>query len=153
MKEKSILSHCDLDLWLKVTNFNSVWASAVSNHLAKTAFKSVHLFGWNFVHKQSRTHTHTHRHTHTDKLQWKYNPSMILWGCKKRKGVFQPVISWTLYNITILFIFFTGAVRDTITSGKRWQTVACYMNRSQLKHLGTKRLIKIHSKCKDFMIL
>ena len=38
-----------------------------SNYLAKTASKSVHPFGWNFVHRQTDTHTHTH--THTDKLQ------------------------------------------------------------------------------------
>ena len=62
---------CDLDLWPKVTNFNKVQACAVSNHLAKTASKSVHPLDWNFIHKQSRTDTHT------DKLQWKYNPSTI----------------------------------------------------------------------------
>ena len=48
--------------------FNRVSASAVSNHLAKTAskLKSVHLFGWNFVHKKSgHTDTQTDRHTHT----------------------------------------------------------------------------------------
>ena len=42
----------------KVTNFYRVRASAVSNHLAKPASNSVHLFGWNFGHKQSRTDTH-----------------------------------------------------------------------------------------------
>ena len=62
---KWILSHCDLDLWFKVTNFNRVQVSVVSNRLAKTASKSVRLFDWNFVHKQIRTHTHTHTHTHT----------------------------------------------------------------------------------------
>ena len=31
-EEKSILSHCDLDLWPRVTNFNKVRASAVCNH-------------------------------------------------------------------------------------------------------------------------
>ena len=79
MKKKWIMSHCDLDLWRKVTNFNRVRVSAISNHLAKTASKSVHSFGWNYVHKQNWTHTH--RHTHTDKL--KYDPSMISWRCKK----------------------------------------------------------------------
>ena len=74
-------------------NFNRVWASAISSHLAKTASKSVHPLGWNFVHKQSRTdrqtnrHTHTHTHTHTyiqrqTKTKWKYNPSTISWRCK-----------------------------------------------------------------------
>ena len=49
----------------KVINFNRVRASVLSNRLAKTASKSVHSFGWNFVHKQSHTHTHrkTDRHT------------------------------------------------------------------------------------------
>ena len=59
-RKKWVLSHCNLDLWPKVTNFNRARASAVSNHLAKIASKSVHLFGWNFVHKQSQTHTHIH---------------------------------------------------------------------------------------------
>ena len=66
MKKKWELRHCDLDLWPKVTKFNRVWASDESNHLAKTAFKSVHPFGWNFVHKNIRTDTHTHTHTQTD---------------------------------------------------------------------------------------
>ena len=78
-RKKWVLHHCDLDLWPKVTNFNRVRASAVSNHLAKIASKSVHPFGWNFVHKKSRTHRHTHR----DKLQGEYNSSTILWRCKK----------------------------------------------------------------------
>ena len=63
-KKKWVLRHCDLDLWPKVTKFNRVWASAGSNHIAKTASKSVHPFGWNFVHKKFRTHRHTHTHTH-----------------------------------------------------------------------------------------
>ena len=58
MKRKWILRNCDFDLWPRVTNFNRVRVSAVSNHLAKAASKSVHPFGWNFVHKQtSDTHT------------------------------------------------------------------------------------------------
>ena len=69
MKKKWELRHCDLDLWPKVTKFNRVRASAGSSHLAKTASKSVHPFGCNFVHKNFRTHrqtdTHTHRHTDT----------------------------------------------------------------------------------------
>ena len=59
--KKWILIHCDLDLWPKVTNFHRVRASFVSNNLAKTVSKSVHPFGWNFVHKKSG---HTDRHTH-----------------------------------------------------------------------------------------
>ena len=49
----------------KVTNFNRGWANAVSNHLAKTASKSVYLFGWNVVHSQSRKDRQTDTHTHT----------------------------------------------------------------------------------------
>ena len=75
-----IFGHRDLDLWFKVTKFNRVWASAVSNHIAKTASKSVHPFGWNFVHKKRAGHTHRH----TDKLEWKYNSSTISWRCKKK---------------------------------------------------------------------
>ena len=48
-----------LRLWPKVTNFNRIWASVIGNSLAKTASKSVHLFGWNFVHKQIWTHRDT----------------------------------------------------------------------------------------------
>ena len=59
MKKKWVLRHCDLDLWLKVTNLNRVLVSTISNHLAKIASKSVHPFGWKFVHKQSWTHTQT----------------------------------------------------------------------------------------------
>ena len=70
--KKKILSHCDLDLWPKVTNFNRVRASMLSNRLAKTVSKSVHPFGWNFVHKQSWTHTHTHTDTHTQ-TNWREN--------------------------------------------------------------------------------
>ena len=60
MKKKWGLRHCDLDLWHKVTNFNRVWAIVVSNHLAKTVSKSVHLFGWNLftsiqTHKRKQT--------------------------------------------------------------------------------------------------
>ena len=62
-EEKRKLRHCDLDLWTKVTNFNTIRASAVSYHLAKTASKLVQPFRWNFVHKQSRTHTHTDTQT------------------------------------------------------------------------------------------
>ena len=42
---------------------------AVSNHLEKTASKSVHPFGWNFVHKKTvdtQTDTQTHTHTQTN---------------------------------------------------------------------------------------
>ena len=90
-----IFCHSDLDLWPKVTNFNRVWANVLSNHLAKTASKSVHPFGWNFVHKNSAGHTdrqtdtHINTHTHTEKLQWKYNPSTISWRCNDTFGSMQ----------------------------------------------------------------
>ena len=60
-----IFGHRDLDLWPKVTNFNRVRASVVSSHLAKTASKSVHPFGWNFVHKNPG-HSHTQTDTQTN---------------------------------------------------------------------------------------
>ena len=59
-------------IWPKVTNFNRVWASAVSNHLAKTASKSVIRLAGILLTRKHRTHTQTDRHT--DKLKWKYNP-------------------------------------------------------------------------------
>ena len=60
MKKNWVLRHCDLDLWPKVTNFNRVWASAASNHLAKTASKLVHPFGLILLtRKKSDTHTQT----------------------------------------------------------------------------------------------
>ena len=61
-----IFGHGDLDLWRKVTNFNRVWASVLSSHLAKTASKSVHPFGWNFVHKKRTGHTHRQTDTQTN---------------------------------------------------------------------------------------
>ena len=86
MKKTWVLRHCDLDLWHKVTKFNRVWVSARSNHLAKTASKSVYPFGGILFtrsagHTDTQTHTQTHRHT--DKLKWKYNPSTISWRCNK----------------------------------------------------------------------
>ena len=62
-KKKLILSHWDLDLWPKVTNFNRVRVNTISSRLAKTASKSVHPFGWNSSQAKSRTHTHTHTQT------------------------------------------------------------------------------------------
>ena len=81
-----IFGHRDLDLWPKVTKFNRVRVSVISNHLAKTASISVHPFGLNFVHKNSghtdtQTDRQTDRHTHTDTLKWKYNPSTISLRC------------------------------------------------------------------------
>ena len=65
-RKKWVLRHCDLDLWPKVTNFNRVRASELSNRLAKTASKSVHKFGWNFVHKKRAGHTHRQTDTQTN---------------------------------------------------------------------------------------
>ena len=90
MKKKWVLRHCDLDLWPKVINFNRVQASAGSSHLAKTASKSVHPFGWNFVHKQT---SDTHTDTQTDKQQ-----------CKKTQLYLQSfahsVKHWTISRIS-----------------------------------------------------
>ena len=68
--KKWISRHCDLYLWSKVTHFNSFRASAVSNYLGKTDSKSVHPFGWNFIHWK----TDSLSHTHTDKLQLNIPP-------------------------------------------------------------------------------
>ena len=77
------------ELWRKngyyVTVYVDLWPSAVSNHLAKTASKSVHLFGWRSA-----------GHTHTDKLQWKYNPSTILWRCNKQVFLFQNDVQFQM---------------------------------------------------------
>ena len=51
------ICHRDHDLWLKVTNINSVWA----RYIAKIASKSIHPFGWNFVHYR-QTHTQINCH-------------------------------------------------------------------------------------------
>ena len=72
------LSHCDLDLWSKVTNFNRVWASVLNNRLAKTASKSVHSFGWKIVYKQSRADTQTDRQSDTQKNCIDYNYDVSL---------------------------------------------------------------------------
>ena len=72
--------HCSLDLQPRVIKYNIVQASAVSNHSSKSTLKSMHTFGWNFVHWQTDRHTHTHTHTHTHKVQWKYNPSKVQWS-------------------------------------------------------------------------
>ena len=56
---KGVLCHRDRDLWPKVTNFNRVRASAVSNSLVKTASKSVQPFDQHFVHRWTDRYTHT----------------------------------------------------------------------------------------------
>ena len=71
--------HRDLDLSSKITNFIRIRASAINNYLRKTAWKLVHMFGWNFVHWQTDRQTDTY----TDKLYRNYKPSTILWRCIK----------------------------------------------------------------------
>ena len=97
MKKKLVLRHCDLDLWPKVTKFNRVRAGAISNHLAKTASKSVHPFGLNFVHKKCRTDTHTHTHTHTQ-THWSENitPPRFRGGLISWMKKYKP---WYLANL------------------------------------------------------
>ena len=68
------------DLWPKVTR---VWASAGSNHLAKTSSKSVHPFGWNFIHKKCRTH----RHTQPTNCSENITPPRFRGGVKKTKTI------------------------------------------------------------------
>ena len=51
------MRHCSLDLPAKVINFKGVRASVVISHLAKSASKSVHPFGWSFIHWQRDTQT------------------------------------------------------------------------------------------------
>ena len=67
----------------KVTNFDRVRDSAVSNRLAKPASKSEHPFGWNFVHKETsgQTHTQPGRQTHRQTAV-KNNPLRCRWGVK-----------------------------------------------------------------------
>ena len=92
MKKKWVLRHHDLDIWPKVTKFNRVRAIAGSSHLAKTASKSVHPFGWNFVHKKCWTHrhtdthtdTHTHRHTNCSE---NISPPRFRVGVKNRTSI------------------------------------------------------------------
>ena len=43
--------------------------SGISNRLAKTTSKSVNAFGWNFVHKKSRTHRQKHTQTNFSNAQ------------------------------------------------------------------------------------
>ena len=99
---KWILSHCDLDLWPKVTNFKRIRASVLSICLAKTASKSVHPFSWNFVHKQSRTHPHTNTHINYSK---KYNPSTISWRCKIRRRPTNLPYFCKMYYGKHIFLF------------------------------------------------
>ena len=86
-----LLKKNNIDLWLKVANFNRVQASAVSKYLAKNASKcaSIRFEYWSLIDRE--------RHAHKDKLKWKYNPSATLWRCKK--------ILWHDYSRLISPIF------------------------------------------------
>ena len=83
LTKKWILSHCDLGLWPKVTNFNRVWASVLSDRLAKTASKSVYLFVWNFVHEKWAGHTDRQTDTQTNCSE-NITPPQFYWGVKMK---------------------------------------------------------------------
>ena len=104
--KKLILRHCYLELEPKFTNFNGIRASATSNHVAKTASKSVHPFGWNIVYWQTR-------HTYIDKLQWKYKPSTVSWRCKKLQTKLIRFRNLQVYSIACLSVL----VMDKTISG------------------------------------
>ena len=81
---------------------NRVQASAVSNHLVKTASKSVHPFGWNFVNKKtSDTHTHTNTHTQTNCSE-NITPPPFLGGVKKnKKGTLRRIKMKTMTQVKL----------------------------------------------------
>ena len=119
MKKKWILRHCDLDLWFKVINFNRVQANAISNHLAKTAFKTVYPFGWNFVHWQ--THTQTDRHTDTHTTTTTHtgtncnNHSTSSWRCGQtnnyfKKSDFEGKTMLMFTSFSCIFLFTSNTV-------------------------------------------
>ena len=64
--------------WPKVANFNRVRASVQSNCLAKNLVQ-IGASVWLEFCSQAELDSHTDRQT--DKLQWKYNPSLISWRC------------------------------------------------------------------------
>ena len=107
MKKKWVLRYCDLDLWPKVTKFNRVRASARSNHLAKTASKSVHLFGWNFVHKKtSDTQTDTQTNWSENITPPRYRggvKSIAVFGIKSQSNlIYQTHALMALFHISVL---------------------------------------------------
>ena len=139
-EEKRILRHRDLDFWPMVTNFNQVRASVVSNHLAKTASKLMHPFGWKFVYKHSHTHTHTHTHTdrHTDKLQWKYNPFTISWRCNNYYNyTFKGPIKIKSKKILPLNRFLKGTNRSLLVN------ISCINSLRPLKFFKSKKTFYI----------
>ena len=117
-------------LWLRPSSkghpsdFNKFKTSVVSSLLVKTASKSVHSFGWNFVYKQS------HRLTHTDKQQWKYNPSTISYRCKKRENKF-PMRQWLHVFTSRLNVWCTLLIEPLVLMLRVWSSlqslnISCY---------------------------
>ena len=49
------------------------------------------------THSLTHTHTYKHTYTHTDKLQWKYNPSTILWRCNNYDDKIMLIVTVSLY--------------------------------------------------------
>ena len=121
-RKKWELRHCDLDLWPKVTKFNRVWATNRSNHLAKTASKLVHPFGWNFVHKNFWTHTHRDTQTNCSEN------STISWRCKNllwmndKYAYFNFVILnyWDTHNLSIKFVGTVASIVQNLISLFWW---------------------------------
>ena len=79
--KKIILRHCDFALWPTVIYFIRVRASVISNYLIKIASRSVHLFGWNFIHWQ--TDRQTDRQTHTTNCNENVTLPQFRGGVKK----------------------------------------------------------------------
>ena len=93
----------DLDLWPKVTNFNKVWASANSNHLAKTASKSVHPFGRILFTRIPDTRTDRQTDIQTNCSE-NITPPRFRGGVIKKSSYFSsPLTQLYLY----LFIIYT----------------------------------------------
>ena len=99
------------DLPLKLTSFNRFLDSTVSNHLAKTASKSVYSFGWFFSQIDRQTHTHTQRQTdrQTDRQT---NSSEIITPLRFHGGVLDSKIRVTsIFDISFLDCMRKGHVR------------------------------------------
>ena len=92
MDKKGIFRQSNLDLSSKFTIFNRVLASAVSNHLAKTASKSLYPFTDRQTHRY--TDTQTDRQTDTQRqtaIKNNHNPSTISWRCKEQTNKYKDV--------------------------------------------------------------
>ena len=83
----------------------------------KTASKSVHLLGWNFVHKQSRTDRYTDRQTHTQT-----NRPRFCGGVK----------NWVnMRNLLIFMCHTTGLTRKSILYRSQITTTRKFMHSSR----------------------